>query len=182
MDSKKKLKKRVFFKLLMVMFLIKKEFFFKLFNSNVVMHYPTICAHFTISLSNNSVAPLTINKSSYIMTIMKPNNMTYHYQPQQKQKKKTFLHSGRVWVWVRDGCMYLCYPSRTRILKSGKAQVHTQTQLNRGKPVKLGLVWVGTHEHGFCFHVYIQAHTPRDTEHKNRRVATKATRNCIFQP
>ena len=51
------------------------------------MHYPIICAHFNISLPNNSVAPLTINESSYIMTIIKLNNMTYHYQPpQQKQK------------------------------------------------------------------------------------------------
>jgi len=50
------------------------------------MYYPTICVHFNIYLSNNSVAPLTINESSYIMTIIKPNNMTYHYQPpQQKQ-------------------------------------------------------------------------------------------------
>jgi len=51
------------------------------------MHYPKICAHFNISLSNNSVAPLTINESSCIMIVIKPNNMTYHYQlPQQKQK------------------------------------------------------------------------------------------------
>ena len=51
------------------------------------MHYPTICAHFNIFLPNNSVAPLTIRESSYIMTIIKPNNMAYHYQPpQQKQK------------------------------------------------------------------------------------------------
>jgi len=33
------------------------------------------------------VAHLIINESSYIMTIIKPNNMTYHYQPlQQKQE------------------------------------------------------------------------------------------------
>jgi len=51
------------------------------------MHYSTICVHFNISLPNNSVAPLTMNESSYIMTIIKSNNMTYHYQPpQQKQK------------------------------------------------------------------------------------------------
>jgi len=51
------------------------------------MHYPTICAHFNISLPNNLVDPLTISESSYIMTIIKTNNMTYHYQPpQQKQK------------------------------------------------------------------------------------------------
>jgi len=51
------------------------------------MHYPTICAHFNISFSNNSVAPLTTNESSYIIAIIKRNNMTYHYQPpQQKQK------------------------------------------------------------------------------------------------
>jgi len=68
-------------------FFNKKRVFLS-FNGNVVMHYPTICAHFSISLPNNSVAPLTINESSYIMTIIKPNNMTYHYQPpQQKQKK-----------------------------------------------------------------------------------------------
>jgi len=68
-------------------FFNKKRVFLS-FNGNVVMHYPTICAHFTISLLNNSVAPLTINESSYIMTIIKPNNMAYHYQlPQQKQKK-----------------------------------------------------------------------------------------------
>jgi len=67
-------------------FLIKKEFFLS-FNGNIVMHYPTICTHFNIFLLNNSVAPLTINESSYIMAIIKPNNMTYHYQPpQQKQK------------------------------------------------------------------------------------------------
>ena len=45
------------------------------------MNYPTICSHFNISLTNNLVSPLTINESSYIMTIIKPNNMTYHYQP-----------------------------------------------------------------------------------------------------
>jgi len=51
------------------------------------MHYPIICAHFNISLPNNSVAHLTIIESSYIMTIIKPNNMTYHYQaPQQRQQ------------------------------------------------------------------------------------------------
>jgi len=59
------------------------------------MHYPIICAHFSIFLPNNSVAPLTINESSYIMTIMKPNNMAYHYQPpQQKQKKNDFSTFG----------------------------------------------------------------------------------------
>jgi len=51
------------------------------------MHYPTICVHFKISLPNNSVDPFTINEISYIMTIIKPNNTAYHYQPpQQKQK------------------------------------------------------------------------------------------------
>jgi len=40
----------------------------------------------------------------------------------------TFLHSGRVWVWVRGGYIYPRYPSHTRILKSGK----TQTLSNRG--------------------------------------------------
>jgi len=49
----------------------------------------------------------------------------------------TFLHSGRVWVWVRGGYIYLHYPSRTRILKFGK----TQTQSNRGW---FGLVPMGT--------------------------------------
>jgi len=67
-------------------FFNKKRVFLR-FNRNFVMHYPTICAHFNIYLPNNSVAPLTINESSYIMTIIKPNNMTYHHQPpQQKQK------------------------------------------------------------------------------------------------
>jgi len=61
-------------------FLVKRVFLS--FNGNVVMHYPTICAHFNISLPNNLVAPLTINESSYIMTIIKPN-MAYHYQPPQ---------------------------------------------------------------------------------------------------
>jgi len=100
------------------------------------MHYPTICAHFNIFLSNNSIAPLTINESSYIMRIIKPNNMAYHYQPPQRKKNITFLHSGRVWVWVRGGYIYPRYPSRTRILKSGK----TQTQSNRRKSVKSELV------------------------------------------
>jgi len=51
------------------------------------MHYPTICVHFNNSLLNNSVDPLTINENSYIMAIIKTNNMTYHYQPPpQKQK------------------------------------------------------------------------------------------------
>jgi len=116
------------------------------------MHYPTICAHFNIFLPNNSVAPLTIRESSYIITIIKPNNTAYHYQSPQQQKNMTFLHSGRVWVWVRGGYIYPRYPSHTRILKSGKTQTHTQTQSNRGKPVKSGLVWTGTHGHGFCCH------------------------------
>jgi len=60
------------------------------------MHYTTICAHFNISLLNNLVAPLTINGSSYIMTIIKPNNMTYHYQSPQQKQNMTFLHLGRV--------------------------------------------------------------------------------------
>jgi len=51
------------------------------------MLYPTICAHFNIFLPNNSVASLTINESSYIMTIIKPNNMTCHYQPPQHKQK-----------------------------------------------------------------------------------------------
>jgi hypothetical protein len=50
-------------------FLIKRVFLS--FNGNVVMHYSTIYAHLSISLPNNSVAPLTINESSYIMTIIK---------------------------------------------------------------------------------------------------------------
>jgi len=102
------------------------------------MHYPTICVHFSISLPNNSVASLTINESSYIMTIIKPNNMTYHYQPNplNKNKNMTFLQSGRVWVWVRGGYIHPRYPPRTRILKLGK----TQTQSNWGKPFKSGLV------------------------------------------
>jgi len=55
------------------------------------MHYPKICAHFNIFLPNNSVAPLTINEKSYIMIVIKPNNMTYHYQPpQQKHDLSTF--------------------------------------------------------------------------------------------
>jgi len=33
----------------------KKKVFLS-FNGNVVMHYPTICAHFNISFMNNSVA------------------------------------------------------------------------------------------------------------------------------
>jgi len=101
------------------------------------MHYPTICAHFNISLPNNSAAPLTINESSYIMTIINPNNMTYHYQPPQQNKNMIFLHSGRVWVWVRGEYIYPRYPSRTRILKSGK----TQTQSNQGW---FGQVPIGT--------------------------------------
>ena len=60
------------------------------------MHYPTSCAHFNISLPNNSIASLTVNESSYTMTIIKPNNMAYHYQPPQQNKNMTFLHSGRV--------------------------------------------------------------------------------------
>jgi len=55
------------------------------------MHYPRICVHFNISLPNNLVAPLIINESSCIMIVIKPNNMTYHYQPpQQKQKHDIF--------------------------------------------------------------------------------------------
>lgn len=133
-------------------FLIKKEFFFLNFNGNVIMHYPTICAHFNIFLPNNLVAPLTINESSYIITTIKPNNMAYHYQPPQQQQKTTFLHSGR--VWVRGRYIYPRYPSHTRILKSGKSQTYTQTQLNRRKPIKSELVWAGTHGHGFCCHAY----------------------------
>jgi len=53
----------------------------------MLMNYSTICAHFNIPLTNNLVAPLTINESSYIMTIIKPNNMAYHYQPPQQTKK-----------------------------------------------------------------------------------------------
>jgi len=70
--------------------------FFLSFNGNVVMHYPTIWAHFNISLQNNLTAHLTINESSHIMTIINPNNMAYHYQPLQQNKNMTFLHSGRV--------------------------------------------------------------------------------------
>jgi len=69
-------------------FLIKKEFFLS-FNGNIVMHYPTICVHFNIFLSNNFVL-LTINESSYIMTIIKPNNMAYHYQPLNNKKTWPF--------------------------------------------------------------------------------------------
>jgi len=50
------------------------------------------------------------------MTIIKPNNIAYHYQPHQQQKRMTFLHSGRVWVWVRGGYIYPCYSFRTCIL------------------------------------------------------------------
>jgi len=67
-----------------------------------------------------------------------------------KNKNMTFLHSGRVWVWVRGGYIYPRYPSRTRIMKSRK----TQTQSNRKKPIKSRLVWTGTHGHRFCCHAY----------------------------
>jgi len=66
----------------------------------------------------------------------------------------TFLHSGRVWVWVRGGNMYPRYPTRTLIMKSGKTQTHTQIQSNREKSVKSELVWAGTHGHRFCCHAY----------------------------
>jgi len=58
------------------------------------MHYPIICAHFNISLRKNLVAPLTINESSYIMIVIKPNNMTYHYQPPQQKQKHDFSTFG----------------------------------------------------------------------------------------
>jgi len=64
--------------------------------------------------------------------------------------------SGMVWVCVRGGYIYLRYPSRTRILKLGKTQTHTQTQSNRRKPVKLRLVWAGIHGHRFCYHAYLE--------------------------
>ena len=66
----------------------------------------------------------------------------------------TFLHTGRVWVWVWGGYIYPRYPSRTRTLKLGKTQTDIHTQSNQGKPVKSGLVWAGTHGHGFCRHAY----------------------------
>jgi len=82
------------------------------------------------------------------MTIIKPNNMAYHYHPLNKNINMTFLHSGRVWVWVRGGYIYPRYPSRIRILKSGKT--HTQTQSNRGwfgrVPMGTGFVAMPTWE------------------------------------
>ena len=84
------------------------------------------------------------------------NQITRHIiiNPLNKNKNVTFLHSGRVWVWVRGGYIYPRYQSCTRILKSGK----TQTQSNRKKSVKSGLVWAGTHGHGFCCHAYLTKH------------------------
>jgi len=61
-------------------FFIKKEFFLS-FNGNIEMNYLRICAHFNIFLPNISFTLLTINESFYIMIVIKPNNMTYHYQP-----------------------------------------------------------------------------------------------------
>ena len=58
------------------------------------MHYPIICAHFNTFLPNNSLAPLTINESSYIMIVIKSNNMTYHYQPPQQKQKHNFSTFG----------------------------------------------------------------------------------------
>ena len=55
-------------------FFNKKKSFLS-FNGNVVMHYPTIYAHFNFFLLNNSIAPLTINESSYIMTIITWHNI-----------------------------------------------------------------------------------------------------------
>jgi len=68
-------------------FFLRKKDFLLSFNGNVVMDYPTICAHFNISLPNNSVSLLTINECSYIMTINKLNNTAYHYQPPQEKQK-----------------------------------------------------------------------------------------------
>jgi len=93
-------------------FLLKRVFLS--FNGNIVIHYPIICAHFSISLSNNSVvAPLTINESFYIMIVIKPNNMTYHIiNPLNKNKNMTFLHLGRVWY----GFEMRTYISVTRLV------------------------------------------------------------------
>jgi len=66
---------------------LNKERVFLSFNGNIEMHYPRICAHFNIFLPNISFTRLTINESSYIMIIIKPNNMTYHYQPSQQKQK-----------------------------------------------------------------------------------------------
>jgi len=123
------------------------------------MNYPTICTHFNILLPNNSVTPLTINESSfffwrenessYILTII----IGYHYQPpQQKQKYdlSTFgygLSMGSGWVHISP------LPVMYQYFEIGENSFPNQS--NRGKPIKLGLVWAGTHEHGFCCHAYI---------------------------
>ena len=49
------------------------------------------------------------------------------------------------------------YSSHTRVLKSRKAQTHTQTQSKRRKPVKLGLVRMVTAGMGF---VVMPMHNP----------------------
>jgi hypothetical protein len=51
---------------------------------------------------------------------------------------------GRIWVWIWGGNVYLCYLSRTRVLKSGKTQTYTQTQSRRRKSVKSAWVQSGT--------------------------------------
>jgi len=85
------------------------------------MHYPTICTHFNISLSNNSVAHLTINESFYIMTIIKPNNMTSLSTPSTKIKTWPF--------YIRVGFGY-GYGVGTHILVTRPIPV----LWNRGKP------------------------------------------------
>jgi len=63
----------------------------------------------------------------------------------KKSNKIIFNIRERIWTWVRGGYLYLCYSSRTRILKSRK----TQTQSKRIKPVKLK--WVRTDNGGYGF-------------------------------
>jgi len=93
----------------------------------------------TFVRSNDLVSPLNINDSFYNMTIIKQNNMAY-------QHKVIFY----IWDGFGYEYLYICYPSHTRILKSGK----TQTQSKQGKPVKLSLVWAGNRVYGFCCRVY----------------------------
>jgi len=88
------------------------------------------------------VVSLNINGSFYNTAIIK--QITSHINI-----KVIFC----IWVWVRGGYLYTCYPSHTRVLKSGKTQTHTPTWSKRGKPVKLSLVRVGNHGYGFCCHV-----------------------------
>jgi hypothetical protein len=95
------------------------------------------------------------------MVVIKPNNMTYHYQPpKQKQKHdlSTFGYGlGMGSGWVNISPLPVPYP----YYEFGENANSYPNPVKAGKTSQIGVGLGGTHEHRFCCHAYREVHKER---------------------